>query len=202
MRVILSTISTCVGLAAVHLFASGALSGLTWSRASLTRALEHALRPFVTADLVSTILVTAGMAAFAIGLLVAPRAGVWVAVSRGKGEDPPPLESYVFRYSREVSREKVLEIAFAFNVVVVGALLALLGTSVFRPGPSDLVGALYLAGVLEALLGSCIMVYLIARKRTGKKRSRPLFAASAGANIVEVIVLTGVYFSGVLDSAG
>ena len=198
MRLVLSILFTFFGLVAIYLFGSGALADISWDKDGLLDAFEQALVPFMEADLLSTMVLTAGMAFFAFGVLVAPRSDVWVAFSRDPNN--PALESRILRYSREISRDKVLEIAIFFNVLVVAAILVLLGMSSFQPSPTKILGALFIAGFLEALFGMGIITFMFLRRRKRPtKKFRPLLAASAGLNILEILFMVGILIFGCLS---
>jgi hypothetical protein len=199
MRLVLSFLFTAFGLSAIYLFACGALIDLSWTDEGIVTAMEKSLRPFTHASLLSTLALTLGIALFASGSLTATRTDIWVATRRGdaSGKLDAAFESRLLSYSRRIARGKLLEIAFAINSLVAGGVLLLLGMSAFQPSNDRVVGALFITAVLEAGLGIGLAVALFRRQKTLPSQSfRPLFAASAGLGVLELLFMMGILVCG------
>ncbi len=196
MRFFFSVVLTFAGLVSVYLFACEALTGLELTAAGLKELVSRIVRPLTRAGPLATLTLVCGMAAFAAGLLLASGAELWIALP--KGEQTSEAQSKALRSSRETSRQNFLELALAFNALVVGAILVLLDMSMSQPSPHRVLGALFIAGTAEALIGTGIAIYLLLKhRRSGRRRTpRPLLAASASINILEVLFLLTVIVIG------
>jgi len=194
MRVLLSILFLFFGLTAVFLFGTGALVTTGPAGSVAGAAADRALRPFMTADISATVALTIGMAFFAAGVLMAPRSSVWVA--RTRDGRTPDLNGPVLRYSTDIRTETILELALVFNVLVAAAILVLLCMDMGPASPTRIVGALYVAGILEVAIGVGIVVTLFIRRRRTTPGFRPLLAAAAGASFLEATFMVGILLFG------
>lgn len=172
MRDVISPFLTAIGILCIYLFACGITvseGGDFHLLADRASAPFHALTPFSTAML--------GTAILALTLaLVLPR-------------------DFAAPGSRW-SWGRVLQVALILDVALVAAVLTLLilpETGRFpRFSPSAAaVGALYLAAILEAALGTCLVIALFFFEK-----SRRLFTTTVVAHAAEIGLLGWIFFLG------
>lgn len=194
MRPSLSLFFTFLGVTAVYLFASGALAAFVSTDGGMALVAERALHPFATASPVVAAVLAAAMALLSVGILVAPKADIWVVFSEEQTATLNTVQQHLPRYTRDSSREAIFEIALLLNGLVVLALLGFMAVSAWQPEMTAVTGSLYCVGLLEALLGTGILLYLIIRRKRSKRKTfRPRLAVSAGLNFVEIAFLLVVF---------
>ena len=196
MRLILSLFFTLIGVTVVYLFATGALAAFVSEGGGVALLAERVLQPFANARPVVAIVLAVGLALLSVGILVAPRDDVWIAFTE---ERTVTVQQKVSQYTSDRSRETIFEIALLLNGLVVLALLGFMAVSAWQPEMTAVTGALYCVGLLEALLGTVLLVYLIMRrKRAARKGFRPLLAASAGLNFLEIFFMFAIFACGTI----
>jgi hypothetical protein len=174
IRAIICPLLTVLAVVCIYLFATGA--EVPPEGAPLSTLIGNALRPFQQLTLFSAILLGTATVALFLALVL----------SRTSGLD----------YRSEQSWGRVLQLALVADVTLVGAVIVLLFLPAFG-WPQDFTlsvttaGALFMAGLLEAALGSCIVLALLA-----VPKSRPVFVSSVLVHLAEIGLLGAVFYLG------
>ncbi|MBI4585299.1 MAG: hypothetical protein HY717_14895 [Planctomycetes bacterium] len=188
MRTCLSIGCTALGLAAVYLFACGALPDLAAGGWDWEAGLQHALRPLFQADLFSLLALNLGFLCLALGTITAPRSEVWLAFwGGGKERDcyPVPLPQAL----KASARDGVLQVFLVFIVLMAAVLLILAGLSLEQGRSPEVLGALFGGAAVEVAAGLFIAARLLFSKRPSPRRFRPVFALSAGILAAEGLLM-------------
>ena len=174
MRVLLSIFFTVLGVFLTYLFLVSA-AGRVPSDAALTVKLAT---PFKEFDSMALLCLESAFASY----LMAAFFKLSAKTCRGN-----PLDI----------RNRVLEVAFMINVLLVAGILAVfaayaLGWVLIDDMTTVTLGALFCVALLEALVGIALAVLLARRSR-----SRKLYFSILSAHLVEVSLLGAILFVGV-----
>ena len=174
IRAIVCPFLTLLAVVCIYLFATGA--EVPQGGEPLPTLVGYALRPFRQLNLVSLILLATATVALFLALVL----------SRTSGLD----------YRKERSWGRVLQLALVADVTLVAAVIALLLLPSFGWPPdfslsASATGALFMAGLLEAALGSCIVLALLA-----VPKSKAVFFSSVLVHVAEIGLLGAVFYLG------
>jgi hypothetical protein len=163
-----------LAIVCIYLFATGA--EVPAEGAALSTLVGYALRPFRQLTLLSAIFLGTATVALFLALVLSRTSGL--------------------EFRKEQSWGRILQLALVADVTLVGAVIAIL----FLPAlgwPADFTlsastaGALFMAGLLEAALGSCIILALLA-----VPKSRPVFFSSVLVHAAEIGLLGTIFYLG------
>lgn len=187
MRTFFSYALTLLGIVALYLFASGALNPTQDGR-TVAEILRQAARPFQQADATGLIALTIGVACFATGVVLSPRA---LVLTSSQTPDGTVEERYAQRIQTQRQCERLLEVALTINVLIVASLMILLSYSVTTesPVPTRTLGTIFAIAAIQVLTGLGLVGLLFKMKQTWDRRRRPLFLFSTSLNMIEAVIL-------------
>jgi hypothetical protein len=174
IRAFVCPLLTLFAVVCIYLFATGA--EVPQDGEPLRTLLGFALRPFRALNMFSVVLLGSATVALFLSLVL----------SRTSGLD----------YHKERSWGRILQLALVADVTLVAAVILIL----FLPTlgwPADFalststMGALYVAGILEAALGSSIILALLA-----VPKSRGVYLSSVVVHVVEIGLLGAIFYLG------